>query len=106
MTTSIGEITERREYLCRIVAVTALLGKQGLPLRGHQEGEESLNQGNFLETMKLLKQYDPFLQTYTAPSIIIDAIEKVLVSNGLDGLTCVAQAYDGASVMSGAKGGV
>lgn len=68
MTANIGEITERREYLRRIVAVTALLGKQGLPLRGHGEGEESLNQGNFLETMKLLKQFDPFLQTYTAPS--------------------------------------
>lgn len=37
---------------------------------------------------------------------ITDAIEEVLVSSGLDGLTCVAQAYDGASVMSGAKGGV
>lgn len=37
---------------------------------------------------------------------ITDAIEEVLVSNGLDGLTCVAQAYNGASVMSGAKGGV
>ena len=30
---SVGEITERREYLRRIVAATAFLGKQGLPAR-------------------------------------------------------------------------
>ncbi|KAM3859970.1 zinc finger MYM-type protein 1 [Diretmus argenteus] len=185
LTANIGEVAERREYLRCIVAVTAFLAKQGLPFRGHREGEDSLNQGNFLETMKLLKQFDPFLQDYTAPSnaaylskdiqtqviascatvttdkivkemteskvysvmadeardglceqlsvcvryiapdgdlkerflalkkldhfdaeSITNAIEEVLVSNGLDGLTCVAQAYDGASVMSGAASGV
>ncbi|XP_036965521.1 zinc finger MYM-type protein 1-like [Acanthopagrus latus] len=185
MTANIGEITERSEYLRRIVTVTALLGEQGLPLCGHREEEESLNQGNFLETIKVLKQFNPFLQTYTAPSNatylssesqnelitcsskvitnkivkemteakvysvmadeardglceqlavcvhyvapdgevkerflalkkldhfdakpITDAIEEVIVSNGLHGLTCLAQAYDGASVVRGAKGAV
>ena len=37
---------------------------------------------------------------------ITDAIENVLESNGLNDLLCVAQAYDGASVMSGSVSGV
>lgn len=57
----IGELTERREYLRCIVAVTTFLGKQGVPLRGHNGTEESLNQGNFIECVKLLKQFDPKL---------------------------------------------
>ncbi|KAJ3600256.1 hypothetical protein NHX12_031242 [Muraenolepis orangiensis] len=65
---NVAQITERREYLRRIVAVTSLLGKQGIAFRGHEETDSSLNQGNFLEIMKLLETFDPFLQNYQAPS--------------------------------------
>lgn len=181
---SAAEIAERRQYLHRIVAVTSFLGKQGIPFRGHDEQESSENPGNFIECMTLLKQFDPFLQTYTPPSnttylshfsqnemitsisqeiteniikqvknskmysvmadeardrhteklavcvrfvteegvrecflglqtlqgfdaqSITDAIEEMLQSHNLGDLMCVAQTYDGASVMSGAVGGV
>lgn len=63
-----AEIKDRREYLTRIVAVTQFLAKQNIPFRGHDEGGSSHNQGNFLECLKLLKQFDPFLQSYSAPS--------------------------------------
>ncbi|XP_077100036.1 zinc finger MYM-type protein 1-like [Siphateles boraxobius] len=184
-TASAAEISERRQYLHRIVAATTFLGKQGIPFRGHDEQESSQNQGNFIECMKLLKQFDPFLQEYTPPShttylshfsqnemitsisqeitesiikqmkiakmysvmadeardgcteqlavcvrfvtqkgvvrecflglrklqgfdakSIADEIEAMLQSHNLGDLLCVAQAYDGASVMSGAVGGV
>ncbi len=182
---SAAEISERRQYLHRIVAVTTVLGKQGIPFRGHDEQESSQNQGNFIECMKLLKQFDPFLQKYTPPShttylsrfsqneminsisqeitediikhmkiskmysvmadeardrrteqlavcvrfvtqegtvrecflrlqklqsfdaqSIADAKEEVLQMHSLGDLMCVAQAYDGASVMRGAVGGI
>jgi len=182
---NVAQINERREYMRRIVAVTSLLGKQGIAFRGHSENAASENQGNFLEVMKLLKTFDPFLQNYQAPShstylsptsqnsmieccadavtasivkeikkskmyavmadeardghveqlavcvryvaadgtvkerllelcnlqgfnaeSITNAIEQVLESNGLNDLLCVAQAYDGASVMSGSISGV
>lgn len=51
-----------------IVAVTSLLRKQGIAFRGHSENAASENQGNFLEVMKRLKTFDPFLQNYQAPS--------------------------------------
>ena len=180
-----AEILERRQYLQRIAAITTFLGKQGIPFRGHDEHESSQNQGNFLECLNLLKEFDPFLQNYTVKSnttyispssqnemicsvsqeikghivkelkqakmysvmadeardrrteqlavcvrfvtqegrvkesflglhklqeldakSITDTIENVLKTNTLDNLLCVAQAYDGASVMSGVVGGV
>ncbi|XDV26648.1 hypothetical protein PO909_030302, partial [Leuciscus waleckii] len=52
----------------RIVAVTQFLAKQNIPFRGHDEGGSSHNQGNFLECLNLLKQFDPFLKSYSAPS--------------------------------------
>lgn len=65
---SATEITERREYLKRVVAVTCMLGKQGIAFRGHDEKTDSENKGNFIECMELLMQFDPFLQTHTPPS--------------------------------------
>lgn len=67
-TASAAELAERLEYLKRIVAVTSFLGKQGIPLRGHDEQDPTHNPGNFLECMQLLKQFDPFLQIYKPPS--------------------------------------
>lgn len=63
-----AEIIERREYFTRIVAVTKFLLKQGIPFRGHNEGISSNNQGNFLECVSLVKEFDSFLQSYSAPS--------------------------------------
>lgn len=63
-----AEIRERREYITRIVATTQFLAKQNIPFRGHDEGTSSLNQGNFLESLKYLQQFDPFLQSYSAPT--------------------------------------
>lgn len=60
-TASVTEISERRQYVYPVVAVTTFLGKQGMPFRGHNEQESSQkNQGNFMECIKLLKQFDPF----------------------------------------------
>ncbi|KAL2102554.1 hypothetical protein ACEWY4_001722 [Coilia grayii] len=122
---SAAEITGRREYLRRIVML--FLAKQGIAFRGHSEGEDSTNQGNFLECMKLLSKFDPFLQQYSAPanatylspssqndfiqcssSQITSRIreEEFLESHGVEGVKVVAQSYDGAAVMSGSVQGV
>lgn len=50
------------------VAVTCMLGKQGIPFRGHDESKDSDNKGNFLKFMSLLTQFDPFLQRYKPSS--------------------------------------
>lgn len=63
-----SEIAERREYLRRVVAVTSMLGRQGLPFRGHDESQDSTNKGNFHACFDLLKEFDPFLQQHNPPS--------------------------------------
>lgn len=45
------------------------------------------------------------LQSFNAESIT-ESLQNFLRENGLDNVHCVAQAYDGASVMSGVSGGV
>ena len=45
-----------------------MLGSQGLPFRGNDESEESINKGNFLACLGLLKEFDPFLQKHNPPS--------------------------------------
>ncbi|XP_063607234.1 zinc finger MYM-type protein 1-like [Penaeus indicus] len=64
MSANAHEIVARRDYLKRIVAVTSMLGAQGLPFRGHDESAESTSRlcGNFLARHELLMTFDPFLQ--------------------------------------------
>lgn len=66
-TASVAEISEIREYLCRIVSVTVFLAKQVTSFRDPREMDNSPNQGNFLECMQLLQKFDPFLQRYKVP---------------------------------------
>ena len=49
-----------------VVDVILFLSKQNLPLREHRETFESNNQGNFLETVKLLAKYSPVLSKHLA----------------------------------------
>lgn len=56
-----SEIAERKEYLRWIVAVTSMLGRQGIPFLANKEGEDEPNRGNFLAFIELLKEFDPFL---------------------------------------------
>ncbi|XP_065584165.1 zinc finger MYM-type protein 1-like [Artemia franciscana] len=53
------EILENRQYVKALLKTTALLGRQGLAFRGHDEGESSANQGNFVETVHLLTEINP-----------------------------------------------
>lgn len=179
------DVEERRQYLSRMVEITRFLSSQGLAFRGNDECKEETNRGNFLETLNLLKKFDPFLSTYVPPQnchytspesqndlisacaletkdgilkevrssgmfaimadeaktrnvteqlaiciryvhndvvketflgfvpleqlnarAILEQIEAFLKANEISTLLCVAQAYDGAAVMSGIVGGV
>ncbi|XP_076806254.1 zinc finger MYM-type protein 1-like [Clavelina lepadiformis] len=58
---------ERKKWkaiLESVVDVILFLSKQNLPFRGHREAFESNNQGNFLETVKLLAKYSPVLSKH------------------------------------------
>lgn len=70
------KVTKNRNILQRVIDVVKLIGKRGLSYRGHRnEGADSLNDstldhGNFLDILLLLKKYDVVLSEH------IDSISK------------------------------
>nr|XP_015919850.2 zinc finger MYM-type protein 1 [Parasteatoda tepidariorum] len=63
-------VKKNREVLKRLIDVTCFLAKQELPFRGHNEKTSSLNQGNYVETLNLLKLYDPVLAEHFENSTV------------------------------------
>jgi len=52
------------------------LGRQGLALRGHKEcGGPDVNEGNFIELLKLLAKYDGLLNDHLS-SVVACEISK------------------------------
>ena len=72
-------ITQNRHYLISILKILLVCGKQDIALRGHREGSDSSNRGNFLELLHLVGTHDSVVQqrldsgprnaTYTSPEI-------------------------------------
>ena len=81
---------ERKKWkaiLENVVDVILFLSKQNLPLRGHCEAFESSNQGNFVETVKLLAKYSPVLSKHLSDICISKKMTTTYLSptiqNGL-----------------------
>ena len=53
-----------RKILHSVVEVIQFPCKQNLPLCGHREDSNSRNQGNFLETLKLLAKYNAVIKEH------------------------------------------
>ena len=73
------QIHHNRHYIKTIAEVLRLCAMQDLALRGHREGEDSHNPGNFLKILELIGNHDsvvgeklrngPQNATYTSPEI-------------------------------------
>jgi hypothetical protein len=55
-----------RDVLQRVVAVIKFLSTRGLPFRGDNERLGSVHNGNYLGTLELLSQFDPFFADHLA----------------------------------------
>ena len=91
------EIENNRKILNSILDSVFYLARQGLPLRGDREyqglGPSNINEGNFLELIKMLSKHDLFLEkhlhtsdrnaTYLSPQIqneLIECLAKEMLS--------------------------
>ncbi|XP_071035341.1 zinc finger MYM-type protein 1-like [Parasteatoda tepidariorum] len=70
------KVKKNREVLKRLIDVTCFLAKQELPFRGHNEKTSSLNQENYVETLNLLKLYDPVLAEQFENSTVFKGISN------------------------------
>ena len=52
------EVEENRQYLKQLTNAVLYLCKQELPLRGHDEGTDSLNRGNYRELLHCFAEID------------------------------------------------
>ena len=84
-----------REYLKCIIQTVRLLATQNLAFRGHDETENSLNRGNFVEILTLLSEYREDIssklikKTYTSKVIqneIIDILASQVKKSIIDQL--------------------
>ena len=60
----IDEERKKWKAILESVVDVIFLNKRNLPFREHREAFESSNQGNFLETVKLLAKYSPVLSKH------------------------------------------
>ena len=72
-------IAQNRHYLKTILEILLFYDHQEIALRGHREGRDSSNRGNFLELLQLVGKHDTVIQqridsgprnaTYTSPEV-------------------------------------
>lgn len=58
------QIAENREIVNSLIEVTLFLGQHSLPFRGHREGWDEKNKGNFKDLTVLLSKFSPALAVY------------------------------------------
>jgi hypothetical protein len=63
-----AEVDSNRELMKRLIDVCCFIAKQELPFRGHNEREDSLNCGNYIELTQLLAKYDSKLELHLQSS--------------------------------------
>lgn len=51
-------VNENKKFMKAIIISLRMLAIQGIAFRGHLENESSINQGNFLELMKVISLFD------------------------------------------------
>lgn len=58
------KVDTNRSLMKRFIDTVVLLAKQELPFRGHDESLNSVNRGNYIETLSYLSQYDSVLSNH------------------------------------------
>ena len=86
-------VKKNRDILKRLIDCAIFLGQQELSFRGHDERSESLNQGNYMELLTLLSNYDAELRQHLATATVFSGTSG-RIQNDL--INAVAEVLDDA----------
>ncbi|TDH05594.1 hypothetical protein EPR50_G00124020 [Perca flavescens] len=86
-------VRKNRDILKSLVDCVIFLGQQELSFRGHDEGKESLNRGNYLELLSLLSEYDADLRHHLATATVFTGTSGKIQN---DIINAVAEVLDDA----------
>lgn len=70
------KVKRNRDILKRLINAVCFLGKQELAFRGHDETENSVNRGNYVELLKYTAEYDPLLAEHLETSTVFKGISN------------------------------
>src|SRR5436190_21115412 len=71
------EVRKNREILKILIDAICFLAKQELPFRGHNEQKDSLNKGDYLEILELLRSYDPVLDNHLKMQLYFVVLRQI-----------------------------
>ena len=99
------QVAQNWHYIRTLAEIILLCSHQEITLRGHREGEESRNRGNFLEILNLIAIHDPVINErlkngpknakYTSPDIqntLINVMGR-MVQESICSSVCKAGTY-------------
>ena len=73
-----AKVRQNREVLKRLIDATAYLGMQELSFRGHDEGVDSDNRGNYRELAGVMARYDHVLAEHMQGSSFFTGMSKMI----------------------------
>jgi len=63
---AVANVAFNQEVVRHLIDITLFLGRHSLPFRGHREGWDESNKGNFKDLVLLLAKYSPALSSYVS----------------------------------------
>jgi len=63
---AVANVAFNQEVVRHLIDVTLFLGRHSLPFRGHKDGWDENNKGNFKDLVLLLAKYSPALSSYVS----------------------------------------
>ena len=80
---------ENRETIKRLIDIISHLGKWQLALRGHDESVDSIDRGNYVELVHLLRKYDHKLNVHLENSTVFTGLSNRIQNDLTDSISDV-----------------
>jgi hypothetical protein len=81
------KVKENREIMKRFIDIICHLGKRQLALRGHDESVDSIDRGNYVELVHLLRKYDHELNVYLGNSTVFTGLSNRIENDLIDSIS-------------------